>query len=130
MSDCILPHGGGRSGEEPSLIQKGTLVDMRSNVLHRKTQVWGSDAAEFKPGRWLEPGLRPKWDYLPFGGGARNCPSQQMTVTQYAFVITRFAQEFEELQNRDPVHEFVDEYTFSKRSQNGVKVALLPPKAS
>lgn len=97
--------------------------------MHRDIDFWGADAEEFRPERWLDPGLRPKWEYLPFGGGARNCPAQRMTQTQCAFVVARLAQEFEALENRDPVVEFVDEYNFSKRSRNGVKVAILPATA-
>ncbi len=126
VRDCVLPCGGGVSGEEPSLVQRGTLVDMRSNIMHRAPMFWGPDANKFLPEHWLNPNLRPKWEYLPFGGGARNCPAQRMTLTQCAFIVARLAQEFGSLENRDPEVEFVEEYGFSKRSRNGVKVAFLP----
>lgn len=130
MRDCVLPCGGGASGEEPSLVQRGTFVDLQSNILHRDATFWGADADEFRPERWLDSSLRPKWEYLPFGGGARNCPAQRMTQTQCAFIVARFAQKFKILENRDPVLEFVEDYAFTKKSQNGVKVALLPATAT
>ncbi|KAL9633074.1 MAG: hypothetical protein Q9164_004916 [Protoblastenia rupestris] len=128
MRNCVLPHGGGVSGEDPIFVQRGTLIDLRNNILHRDTKYWGADANEFRPERWLDPNLQPRWEYLPFGGGMRNCPAHQMTITQFAYIITRLVREFETLENRDQVLEFVEEYTFSKRSQNGVKVALLRAK--
>lgn len=33
----------------------GTLVSVNSWVIHFSTEIWGSDAAEFRPDRWLEP---------------------------------------------------------------------------
>lgn len=125
VRSCVLPHGGGASGEEPVFVQRGTLVDLRNNILHRDTKFWGADANDFRPERWLDSDLQPRWEYLPFGGGMRNCPAHQMTVTQFAYIVTRFVREFETLENRDPTLEFVDEYTFSKRSRNGVKIALV-----
>lgn len=104
-------------------------MDLRNNILHRDKSFWGADANEFRPERWLEPDLQPRWEYLPFGGGIRNCPAQQMTVTQLAYVIVRLVQQFETIENRDPVEEFVDEYAFSKKSKNGVKIALRRAKA-
>ena len=125
VRSCVLPHGAGTSGEDPVFVQRGTLVDLRNNILHRDTKFWDADANEFRPERWLDSDLQPRWEYLPFGGGMRNCPAHQMTVTQFAYVIARLVREFETLENRDPTLEFVDEYTFSKRSRNGVKIALL-----
>lgn len=101
-------------------------MDLRVNILHRDTSYWGADANEFRPERWQDPNLQPKWEYLPFGGGMRNCPAHQMTVTLLAYIITRLVREFEAIENRDPILEFVDEYTFSTRSRNGVKIALRP----
>ncbi len=124
LHDCVLPRGGGDRGEERIFVQRGTLIDTHIAVLHRDTAFWGPDAETFRPERWLEDGLRPMWEYIPFGGGARNCPAQQMVLTQYAFIVVRFVQSFRTLECRDEVWEFVGEYNFSKRSKNGVKVAF------
>lgn len=126
LHDTVLPRGGGSTGEEAVYIKRGTLIDIRTNVLHRDTSFWGQDAAVFRPDRWLENNLRPKWEFLPFGGGARHCPATNFVLTQYAFIITKFVRRFAAVENQDPVYEFVDEYNFSKRSRNGVKVRLIP----
>lgn len=124
VRDCVLPCGGGPSGDGPIFVRKGTLVDFRTNVLHRNRNFWGNDAESFRPERWLEGNIRPKWEYLPFGGGARICPAQQMILTQYAYILFRFVQEFQMLENRDPCSEFVAIFNLSKRSRNGVQAAL------
>lgn len=45
--------------------------------MHRRKDLYGEDAEEFKPERWLDEdgkkGLRVGWEYLPFNGGARIC---------------------------------------------------------
>lgn len=124
MRDCVLPRGGGDMGEQPIFVQRGTLIDTHISVLHRDPAFWGPDAEVFRPERWFEDSLRPRWEYIPFGGGARNCPAQQMILTHYAFVVARFVQTFEIIECRDEVLEFVAEFNFSKRSKNGVKVAF------
>ena len=123
VSDCILPSGGGITGKEPIYIRRGTRVEMRIGILHQDQDYWGSDAGEFRPERWLD-GMRPKWKYIPFLGGPRVCPAQQMVLKQYAFVLVRFLRKFEEIENRDPEEAFVEEIEFGKKSRNGVKVAF------
>lgn len=47
--------------------------------MHRRKDLFGEDAEEFRPERWLDgegegkKGLRVGWEYLPFNGGPRIC---------------------------------------------------------
>jgi len=43
--------------------------------MHRRRDIWGQDAAKFRPERW--DGRRPGWEYLPFNGGPRICIGQR-----------------------------------------------------
>lgn len=97
---------------------------MRIGVLYRDKDYWGPDAEEFHPERWEH--IQPRWEYIPFLGGARKCPAQQMMLTQYALIVVRFMQKFEAIENRDPESAFVEQITFSKQSRNGLKVAFRP----
>ena len=90
--------------------------------LQRDQDLWGPDADECRPERWEH--LKPTKAYLPFLAGPRRCPAQEMVMTQYGYLLVRFAQDFERLQNRDEVWEFVEEHKMTKQSRNGVKVAL------
>ena len=56
------------------------------------------------------------------------CPAQQMVLTHYAFILVRFLQEFESIENRDPEMRFIEEIKFAKKSRNGVKVAFIAAK--
>lgn len=52
-----LPVGGGPGGREPLLIAKGTSLRWSTYSLHRRKDIYGADADEFRPERW-ESNLR------------------------------------------------------------------------
>lgn len=93
--------------------------------MQRDISIWGPDAEAFRPERWINETLRPGWTYIPVLGGGRICPAQQMVLCQMGFVLARFVGKFENIVNRDPVEEFVEEYMFTLQSRNGVKVGFL-----
>ncbi|KAI3332133.1 cytochrome P450 [Xylariaceae sp. AK1471] len=56
-------------------VPGGTVVGTSPWVIHRATQVWGEDADEFRPERWLDcddPGVLKRF-FFAFGGGTRTC---------------------------------------------------------
>lgn len=67
------------------------------------------------------------WEYIPFLGGKRMCPAQQMVLTQMAYVVVRILQEFQRVENRDSQTKYVEEaFTFTMESKDGVQVGLVP----
>lgn len=70
LEDTTLPLGGGPDGKSPFFIKKGGVVAWNLYVLHRRKDLYGDDAEEFRPERWLDDpvtgkkGLRPGWEYL------------------------------------------------------------------
>ena len=52
------------------------------------------------------------------------CPAQNQVLTQLVYLLVRFAQEFEIVENRDPVHEYLEKVTMTVESRNGVLIAL------
>jgi len=50
--ETILPVGGGPDGSEPLLVAKGTSLRWSTYCLHRRKDIYGSDADEFRPERW------------------------------------------------------------------------------
>ena len=126
LKDTILPRGGGPSGQSPIFVPKGRDIEMDLYCVQRDFSIWGEDADEFKPDRWHEkrPLWESKWQYEPFLGGIRMCPAQNQVLTQVSYLLVRFAQEFQTLENRDPVLEYVEKVTMTIESKNGVKIAL------
>ena len=76
LKDTTLPTGGGPNGDKPVHVRKGVQVDYSVYVIHRRKDLWGEDADEFRPDRWN--GRKSGWEYLPFNGGPRICIGQQV----------------------------------------------------
>ncbi|KAL1954677.1 hypothetical protein VTO42DRAFT_829 [Malbranchea cinnamomea] len=121
-----LPRGGGPEQKGKILVKKGTTIFYSAWGLHRSS-FYGDDAHEFKPNRWEN--LRPGWNYLPFNGGPRICLGQQYALTEASYVVIRLLQTFEDIENRDPVHEFIEGLTLTMCSDRGTQVALKPAKS-
>lgn len=74
--DTWLPRGGGADGQSPIFVQKGQMVIWVLYSMHRRKDLWGQDAEEFRPERW--EGLLPGFNFLPFNGGPRICPGKSI----------------------------------------------------
>ena len=124
--DTILPHGGGPDGNSPVFVPKGTDVALFIWGLHHSRETWGADAYEFKPERW-DGKKAPMWEFVPFLGGPRICPAMQQVLVQATYVLVRLTREFERIECRDEVREYVVLARMLTESRNGVKVGLVPP---
>ena len=62
-------------------------------ALRRRTDPFGPDADRFRPERWAT--LRPIWDFVPFSGGPRHCPAQQLARSETGYVLARLARGFQ-----------------------------------
>ncbi|EFR05170.1 hypothetical protein MGYG_08184 [Nannizzia gypsea CBS 118893] len=121
IQDTILPRGGGPDGQSPVFVPKGTTVVYSAYSMHRRADVYGPDALEFKPERWET--LRPGWGYLPFNGGPRICLGQQFALTEASYATIRIMQTFNNIESRDS-HPWTELLTVTCSSKYGAKVAL------
>ena len=78
MVDTYLPRGGGPDGQSPLFVKKGTPVLYSVFAMHRRKDLYGDDADDYRPERW--DGLRPGWGFLPFNGGPRICLGREYTL--------------------------------------------------
>lgn len=69
--------------------------------MHRRADLWGEDALEFRPSRFEE--RVPAWQWLPFLGGPRVCLGQQFALTEAGFLLVRLLREFDQVQPVDEV---------------------------
>ncbi|KAL8972419.1 MAG: hypothetical protein Q9197_002787 [Variospora fuerteventurae] len=122
ITDTVLPVGGGQEGKSPLFVPAGTNVGWNLFAIHRREDLYGDDAAEFKPERWET--LRPGWEYLPFNGGPRICIGQQLALTQTSYTTIRLVQEFTGIESRDP-NPWTELFTVTCVGQ-ATKVALTP----
>ena len=75
VRDTTIPRGGGPDGSAPVYIKKGQDVTYQVHVMHRRKDLWGEDANNFRPDRWIS--RKAGWEYLPFNGGPRVCLGKQ-----------------------------------------------------
>lgn len=99
VRDTTLPRGGGEDYKAPVFIREGQTVAYSTNVMHRRKDIWGEDAGEFRPDRW--EGRKVGWEFLPFNGGPRICLGQQFALTEAGYVLVRLVQRYDKLENLD-----------------------------
>jgi cytochrome P450 len=150
IRDTTLPRGGGPDGMSPIFIRKGEQVDYSVHIMHRRKDIWGPDAEDFKPERWM--GRKQGPEYLPFNAGPRIClgrkssalslvlastpshasflskytniPIEQLALTEAGYVTVRLMQRFDVIENRDPDPVVRHNLTLTSCSGTGVKVRL------
>ncbi|MET0405348.1 MAG: cytochrome P450 [Cystobacter sp.] len=89
-------------------IPKGDLVLLVPYVTHRHPDFW-SEPERFEPTRFLPENSkqRPRWAYLPFGGGQRQCIGNSFAMMEAQFVLAMVAERFR-LRGVDGQHVLAD----------------------
>ncbi|GAB7366448.1 hypothetical protein MBLNU230_g8244t1 [Neophaeotheca triangularis] len=89
-------------------IPAGTDVVISPWAINNCTALWGADATEFKPERWLDAdgtsnnhgGAESNYSFLTFLHGPRSCIGQRFAVAEFACLLAgwvgRFETRFEE----------------------------------
>ncbi|KAM6491100.1 cytochrome P450 monooxygenase pc-1 [Amanita muscaria] len=85
--------------QRPYYIPAGTKIAYSVFVMQRRKDLWGPDADEFDPNRFLDDRLRKyltknPFIFLPFNGGPRICLGQQFAYNEMSFMIVRLLQSF------------------------------------
>ncbi|KAH7093666.1 cytochrome P450 [Paraphoma chrysanthemicola] len=77
----------------------GATVGVNTWVAHRNTTVFGHDAEQFRPERWLEASKerlsRMEEYYLPFGHGSRTCIGKNISLLEMSKLIPRLVTKFD-----------------------------------
>ncbi|KAI2114977.1 hypothetical protein LOZ12_006821, partial [Ophidiomyces ophidiicola] len=123
VRDTFVPVGGGPDGKSPVFLRKGTLMSYSVFAMHRREDLYGPDAAEYRPERWEK--LRSAWDFLPFNGGPRICLGQQLALIEASYTTIRLMQTFRTIESRDS-HPWTEQLTVTCASEYGARVALGP----
>lgn len=67
-------------------------------LIHRNPKIWGPDALEFKPERWLDEAYMsklPQGSWRPFERGPRNCIGQELAMLEGRVVLACVARGLE-----------------------------------
>ncbi|KAL1224439.1 Alkane hydroxylase MAH1 [Cardamine amara subsp. amara] len=94
-----------KSPTKPDVLPSGHKVDASSKIvfclysLGRMKSVWGEDALEFKPERWISESGRlihvPSFKFLSFNAGPRTCLGKDVAMTQMKTVAVKIIQNYE-----------------------------------
>lgn len=73
-------------------IKEGTRILLAIYASARQTSVWGPDAAEFKPERWIDPETNSILTVSPFksinfAAGPRMCPGRHMAMMEMKIAL-------------------------------------------
>ncbi|KAF8632403.1 hypothetical protein AX17_004844 [Amanita inopinata Kibby_2008] len=88
-----------KTGQRPFYIPPNTKTPYSVFMMHRRTDLWGPDAEEFDPDRFLDERLRKyvtpnPFIFLPFNAGPRICLGQQFAYHETSFFLIRILQHF------------------------------------
>ena len=90
--------------EEPTSLPDGTFLPQNSILvwctwaMNRSQRIWGNDADDFKPARWLEDGYlisKTAFEYPVFNGGPRTCMGKKMAEVVAVQVIATLISKFD-----------------------------------
>ncbi|KAH8885670.1 cytochrome P450 [Thozetella sp. PMI_491] len=122
--DTIVPRGGGKDGASPMFLPKGSNLNLWLYAMQHRKDIWGPDAEEFRPERWLDY-RTTTWAYSPFGGGARLCLGQQLALIEMLYTVFRLAREFRGLRSLDS-RPWTESLGIGTTSIFGNEVQLIP----
>ncbi|EIN05570.1 cytochrome P450 [Punctularia strigosozonata HHB-11173 SS5] len=91
-----------KSGGPPIYIPAGTRCLYSVLLMHRRFDLWGPDALDFDPDRFLDQRVerltRNPMMFLPFNAGPRICLGQQFAYNEASFILVRLLQGFSNIQ--------------------------------
>jgi cytochrome P450 len=74
-------------------IPARSIFMMSPYVVHRDPR-WFPEPNQFNPERWSQPDERPKFSYLPFGGGTRVCIGERFAWMEGILLLAAVAQKW------------------------------------
>ncbi|KAL5494824.1 hypothetical protein ACEPAI_286 [Sanghuangporus weigelae] len=90
-------------GGKPFYVPPRTRIIYSVFLMHRRTDLWGPDAQEFDPDRFLDHRLHKyltpnPFIFLPFNAGPRICLGQQFAYNEASFMLVKLCQNFDRVE--------------------------------
>jgi len=103
VHSCVLPVSGvDAQGNRGPIYMPGPNVPLIYSVLltQRRKDLWGDDAEEFIPERWIDPDrtkdlTADQFRFFPFNAGPRVCPGQDYAYNEASYLAIRILQTFD-----------------------------------
>jgi cytochrome P450 len=106
-------------------VPKGSTVMIVPWVLHRHQKLW-KNPGRFDPERFSseQSAARPRFSYLPFGGGKRICIGAAFAIAEATILLATLAQHFQP--RLVPGHRVDPQGLITLRARNGMNMLLSP----
>jgi cytochrome P450 len=118
FADDVLPSG--------HAIATGSILMLSVLHMHRSPSIWGADASQFNPARFIDsscnPVARDRRVYLPFGAGMRVCPAEILSRVEMMICLCQIIRSFD-IELLAPVEW---EPAFTLRPKGGIHVIVSP----
>lgn len=104
-------------------IEKGALISLSAYLTHRHPDFW-EDAEVFDPERFSpeRKAQRPRYAYIPFGGGPRMCIGNTFAMTEAILIMAMLVQRFR--LSHEPDHIVEMEPLITLRPKYGMRMRL------
>ena len=97
LLERFVPEGGADVGGV--WLPEGTIVGMNPWVAARDESVYGADAAEFRPERWLEADEKQlkamDRNFLAFGAGNRTCLGKNISLLEMSKLVPQILRQYD-----------------------------------
>ena len=112
-----------------NFIPRGTKIILCPLAVNFSRELWGSDAADFNPDRWMgsgranSGGAESNYAMLTFLHGPRSCIGQHFAKSEFACLLAAFVGKFE-FEMRDPNEKVEIKGGVTARPRNGMHIKL------
>ncbi|PMD29718.1 cytochrome P450 [Hyaloscypha variabilis F] len=119
----LVPEGGADlCGQK---LREGTVVGINPVVIHHNKEIFGDDAAVFRPERWLDVNEEQlklmDRTLLTFGTGARSCIGKNISLMEMGKFVPQILRQFDLFWASDKPDWTVHTYWFARQSDFVVK---------
>ncbi|CAN9438240.1 unnamed protein product [Alternaria alternata] len=113
-------------------IPSGTMFWIVPWAINRSPKLWGPDAEDFVPERWMDTttgratmngGAESNYSFLTFLHGPRGCIGERFARAKMRSLVATFVGNFE-MELADPNEEIVVGGTLTSKPRNGMKLRL------
>ncbi|ORY69940.1 cytochrome P450 [Pseudomassariella vexata] len=93
-SPRIVPEGGLTIDDHT--FREGTILSLNVFAMNLSTDIWGPDAKQFKPERWLgkDAAVLEK-HFIPFSGGISTCPGQHLARIELSKILATIVRDYD-----------------------------------
>lgn len=107
------------------VVPKGVCIWTLIPMLHRDAEIWGGDANEFKPERFVNgiaKACKYPQAYLPFGAGPRLCLGKNFALVQLKIIVSMVVSKFRF--SLSPDYRHCPSYRMIVEPADGVKIVF------